>query len=174
MLSLREEERLREIYQKYAEKIFCFLQGLSGGNERISEEISQEVWVSLARMISETACWEEKQVLAWLRLMARVKYRRYMKRLERKQGVSLDEFLKDDRCVDDSMEEMVLLRIFYKEKFSELTEMEKELVRCRIYGLSYKNRHPGEKRSDNALAIRCSRAFRKWRQRLKEEEPRYS
>lgn len=174
MLSRGEENLLQGIYQKYAGKLYRFLLGLSGGDEKVAEDISQEVWVSLAGKVCRIKSWDEEHLLAWLRLTARVKYRRYTKRLEGHGGIPLEEFLKKETDAGESVEDIVLLEILCREKFSELTEMEKELVRCRIYGMSYRQLHPGEKRSENALAIRCSRAFRKWRRGLQEDGLEYS
>ena len=174
MLNSEEERFLREIYQKYAEKLYRFLSGLSSGSDKISEDICQEVWISFARQIQRMESWEDKQILAWLRLMARVKYRRYIKKQEKRDGRPLETFLRDENCAGDSAEDIALLEILCKEKFSELTETEKELVRCKIYGISYRQTHPGDTRSENALAIRCSRAFRKWKRRIQEDGLEYS
>ena len=174
MLNSEEERWIKEIYQKYAGKMYGFLQGLSKGNRRVSEEICQEVWVSLARRSRDLIGSPDEQVLAWLRLMARVKYRRYIENQEKHRDIALEELSEDEACAEDSMEELILLEVLCKETFDELTDMEKELVWCRTYGLSYKKRHPDEKRTENALAIRCSRAFRKWRREIREQQLKYS
>ncbi len=172
MLNEWEVRALRMYYEKFAEKLYCYQLALCENDQELAEDLCQEVWVSLAGKLKAMKGWKEKQVLAWLRLTARIKYRRFACR-----GSARCEFPEASPQREEegsaSTEDIVLAQLLFKETFGELEETEKELVRCKLQGLSYQERHPEDTRSENALAVRCSRAFQKWRQELEKEWPEY-
>ncbi len=168
MMNQGEVRILRKFYEKFADQLYYFELALCEKDSELAQDLCQEVWISLAGKVQKMKDWEERQVLAWLRLTGRIKYRRHIQKdsATREFPALLPE---EGRQEQISPEEVVLAKILFKETFCELNETERELVRCKIKGLSYERRHPEDERSRNALAIRCSRAFQKWRRLLERE-----
>ena len=167
MLKTGEVRALRRFYEKFADQLYCFLMALCGSRAEAAEDLCQEVWISFAGKVGRMKGWNDRQVLAWLRLTARVKYRRYIRKKAVRCELPASAF-QENSMAEASAEDVVLAQLLFKETFEELTPVEKELIRCKIRGTSYRDRHPEDGRSANALAVRCSRALRKWRRGLAE------
>ncbi|HIV25471.1 MAG TPA: hypothetical protein IAB71_06760 [Candidatus Scatomonas pullistercoris] len=172
MLNEGEVRVLRKSYEKYADKLYCYLLALGGKDTVLAEDLCQEVWVHYAGRIRDMKGWKDNQVLAWLRLTARIKYRRHTQKGSVVSECPVEAF-QEDLAEESSAEDVVMANLLFRETFQKLEPTERELVRCKIEGISYREGHPEDTRSANALAIRCSRAFRKWRRVLAEEGLEY-
>ena len=63
MLNEGEVRVLRKSYEKYADKLYCYLLALGGKDTVLAEDLCQEVWVHYAGRIRDMKGWKDNQVL---------------------------------------------------------------------------------------------------------------
>ena len=117
-----------EIYDKYSSIIYKYLLGLTK-NQELSEELLQETFYSA--ILHYNKLKETDKILNWLYIIAKNKWKDYLKKEKRIRKVPLDENLIEEYSLEKEIEMNDDKKRLY-EKINKLNSISKKVILMKI------------------------------------------
>lgn len=129
---------MRKVYEEYFHTVYGFLMGLSGGDDDLAEELTQETFY---RAIKNSCKFRgECKMSTWLCQIAKYTYYQYLDKKKRHGEVPLDNMT--DTGIDKQLEQSFIeneSKLFVYKKIQELQSPMKDVFLLRLTGdLSFK------------------------------------
>lgn len=129
---------MRKVYEEYFHTVYGFLMGLSGGDDDLAEELTQETFY---RAIKNSGKFRgECKMSTWLCQIAKYTYYQYLDKKKRHGEVPLDNMT--DTGIDKQLEQSFIeneSKLFVYKKIQELQSPMKDVFLLRLTGdLSFK------------------------------------
>ncbi len=124
---------MRQAYEEYFHTVYGFLMGLTGGNQDLAEELTQETFYRAIKNVSKFR--EECKMSTWLCQIAKYTFYQHLDKKNKHAEVSLDTMV--ETGIDEQLEQNYIQNenklVIYK-KIQELPSPMKDVFLFRLTG----------------------------------------
>lgn len=124
---------MRQAYEEYFHTVYGFLMGLTGGNQDLAEELTQETFYRAIKNVSKFR--EECKMSTWLCQIAKYTFYQHLDKKNKHAEVSLDTMV--ETGIDEQLEQNFIQNenklVIYK-KIQELPSPMKDVFLFRLTG----------------------------------------